>query len=181
MLTGSARDYDRVLCAVAEPILYRLAEQTEAQAVLSVWRGQERYVLLRAFDDSAVTVNRDYPEAKQVYSTATGMILLAEQSPDVIDAYIAENGIPGISNPSDTAIAAFRAVLEQNRRRGCYLHEKGDIFEAAVAVHDQAGSLCAAIGIFLPLFRAGNKETLIRSLREAAAELQSGIASRYTI
>ena len=40
MLTGSARDYDRVLCAVAEPILYRLAEQSEAQAVLSVWRGQ---------------------------------------------------------------------------------------------------------------------------------------------
>ena len=48
---------------------------------------------------------------------------------------VAENGIPDITNPSDTAITAFRA---------------------------------------------GNKETLIRSLREAAAELQSGIASRYT-
>ncbi|MBQ7981981.1 MAG: helix-turn-helix domain-containing protein [Clostridia bacterium] len=181
MLTGSARDYDRVLCAVAEPILHRLAEKTQAQAVLSVWRGQERYVLLRASDASAVTVNRDYPETKQVYSTATGMILLAEQSPEVIDAYIAENGIPGIAEPSDTAIASFRAVLEQNRRRGCYLREKGDIFEAAVAVHDETGSLCAAIGIFLPLFRAGNKEALIRALREAAAELQSGIAVRKKI
>ncbi len=179
MLTGSARDYDRILCSIAEPILHRLAAQTEAQAVLSVWRGHERYVLLRASDDSAVTVNRSYPEAKQVYSTATGMMLLAGQDAAVIDAYIAENGIPGIAAPSEAAAASFRAALELHRRTGCYLREKKDIFEAAVAVHDAGGNLCAAIGIFLPLFRAENKEALIRSLRGAAEELQSGIASRY--
>ena len=181
MLTGSARDYDRVLCAVAEPILHRLAAGTQAQAVLSVWRGQERYVLLRASDASAVTVNRDYPEAKQVYSTATGMMLLAEQSRETIDAYIAENGIPGMAAPTDDAIDAFCASLEQNRRRGFYLREKGDIFEAAVTVRDRSGSLCAAIGIFLPLFRADDKEALIRALRESAKELQSGIAIRKKI
>ena len=96
MLTGASHRYDRALCSKAEPILQRLAAQTAAEAVLSVWRGQERFVLLRASDKSSVTVNHNYPESKTVFHTATGMILLAEQTPAVIDAYIAENGIDAV-------------------------------------------------------------------------------------
>lgn len=178
MLTGASHSYDRVLCTKAEPILHRLAAQTAAEAVLSVWRGQERYVLLRASDHSSVTVNRNYPESKMVFSTATGMILLAEQPPAVIDAYIAENGIPGILHPTEEAVQQFRLSLETYRRVGCYHREKGDIFEAAVSVHDTMGNLCAAIGIFLPLFRAQNKNDLIQALHSAANELQAGLSDR---
>ncbi|MBQ4354431.1 MAG: helix-turn-helix domain-containing protein [Clostridia bacterium] len=178
MLTGSTMDYDKVLLTRAKPILERLAAETEASAVLSVWRGQERYVLLRVMDQSAVTVNHRYPEAKEIYRTATGMLLLSEQPSDVIEAHIAENGIPGTENPSDEEIAAFLEELQAHRTAGYYTREKESIYEAAASIRDSGGAVRTAVGIFLPLFRANDKPALTAALLCAARELESGTESR---
>ena len=172
LLTGSTNDYDRALCTLAGPILGELAAATEASVVLSVWRGSERYVLLRIADKSAVTVNRAYPEAREIYNTATGMMLLAEQPPEIIDTHIKGNGIPGIENPAEKAIAAFLATLALTRERGSYIREKENIFEAAAPLHDADGSVRTAVGIFLPQFRAGDREKLVAALIEATAQLE---------
>ena len=178
MLTGSAPDYDRALCVTAEPILRELAAAAEATAVLSLWRGHERYVLLRIADDSAVTVNKSYPEATEVYGTATGMLLLAAQPDEVIDAYIAEHGVPGIAEPSENAVAAFRTVLSLSVEKGSYIREKESIFEAAAPVRDPDGTVRTAVGIFLPLFRAENREHLVKLLKDATAKLETMMGNR---
>jgi len=172
MLTGSAAEYDSALCGLAEPILRELAAETEATVVLSVWRGSERYVLLRIADKSAVTVNRTYPEAREIYRTATGMMLLAEQDDEVIDSHIAANGLPDMDNPSPTAVNTFRAVLALCREKGYYIREKENVFEAAAPICDPGGQARTAVGIFLPLFRAEKKEELIASLLRATGNLE---------
>ena len=175
LLTGSAVDYDRALCSLAEPILRVLADDTEASVVLSVWRGSERYVLLRIADESAVTVNRAYPLATEVYSTATGMMLLACQPREIIDAYIEANGLPGIAEPADKAVAAFLATLALSRERGYYIREKESIFEAAAPLHEADGSVRTAVGIFLPQFRAGEREKLVGKLIEVTHTLEKAM------
>jgi len=175
LLTGSVTDYDRALCTLAEPILRVLAAETEASVVLSVWRGSERYVLLRILDESAVTVNREYPEARAIYGTATGMVLLAEQPQEIIDAHIAQNGIPGIAAPAEKAVAAFLATLALSRERGYYIREKESIFEAAAPLHEADGSVRTAVGIFLPQFRAGEREKLVGKLVEATHTLEKAM------
>ena len=175
LLTGSAVDYDRALCSLAEPILQSLADKTEASVVLSVWRGCERYVLLRIADESAVTVNRAYPLATEVYSTATGMMLLACQPREIIDAYIEANGLPGIAEPADKAVAAFLATLSLSRERGYYIREKESVFEAAAPIRSPDGTCNTAVGIFLPLFRADDREKLVGKLIEATHALEKAM------
>lgn len=176
LLTGSVMDYDRALYSIAEPVLRELAAETETTAVLSVWRGHERFVLLRIADKSAVTVNRSYPEATEVYRTATGMMLLAEQPVKVIDAYITANGIPDIESPSKKAAASFRAALSLCREKGFYIREKESIFEAAAPLRDTSGQARTAVGIFLPLFRVTEREKLIASLIKATRKLERLLA-----
>ncbi len=177
MLTGSTWDYDQVICRKAEPLLRTLAAETKASAVLSVWRGNERYVLLRIADDSTVTVNREYPEARNVYRTATGMVLLAAQEDRVIRDHIAQNGIPNLPQPSEQEIDRFREELESCRQQGYYVREKDGIFEAAAPLGEGEGQIRTAVGIFLPQFRLEDREALISALLKATAELETELTT----
>ncbi len=181
MLTGSAADYDKALCVAAEPILRELAAETEAEVILSVWRGSERYVLLRIADRSSVTVNRSYPEAKEIYRTATGMMLLAEQDDDVIEAHIEANGLPDIEVPSQTAVNTFRAALTLCREKGYYIREKESVFEAAAPISEPGGQVRTAVGIFLPLFRADDKTKLITALLRSTEKLEKRLQKNREI
>jgi len=172
LLTGSSSDYDRTVCCRAEPLLRALAAETRATAVLSVWRGQERYVLLRIADGSPVTVNGEYPETKDIYGTATGILLLSAQEASLIDAHVAGNGVPGNPLPTPEQIAAFRARLEDCRRQGYYFRETEEIFEAAAPVRDAAGRVRTSVGIFLPLFRVSDRAPLIAALLRTTEALE---------
>lgn len=181
MLTGSVQDYDRVLYSKAQPILQRLSAETAATVTLTMWRGLERYALLRVSDDSAVTVNRHYPEANDVYRTPTGIVLLAEQPEETIDAYIAANGVPGSKAPTQEEIAGFKEKLCQQKKAGLCARANDVVFEAAVPVHDVSGRVRTAIGLYLPLFRANDREELVSAMLRAAKELEIGFERPGTI
>ncbi|MBO5220944.1 MAG: helix-turn-helix domain-containing protein [Clostridia bacterium] len=178
MLTGSSADYDRSVCLCAEPLLRDLADETQASAVLSVWRGQERYVLFRVADGSPVTVNGEYPESKSIYGTATGILLLAAQEEAVIVGHISEHGVPGNPTPTAEQIATFRARLDLCRQQGYYYREKEGIFEAAAPVRDASGGVRTAVGIFLPLFRVSDRASLIASLLRTTEALEKTLHGR---
>ena len=171
LLTGSLGKYDG-FCRRAEPFLRNLARSTEASAVLSAWREGERYVLLRIADGSPVTVNREYPEARNVYETATGIVLLAEQGEEAILAHIRKNGVPGNSEPNGEEISNFLRVLDTCRKKGYYVRDLKSVFEAAAPVRAADGSVRTAVGIFLPLFRVGNRKTLVQALLETTDLLE---------
>ncbi len=180
VLSGNRMDYDRVLTETAGSVLASLADKTGTAAVLSVWRSGKRYVLMRIEDKSDITVNREYPDAKDVYRTATGMVLLALRDDATIAGYIAENGIPNESDPSEEAVNEFKKLLKEIRDNGYLIREKQNIFEAAAIVRDPDGMTHTAIGIFMPLFRAHDKELLKVSLLDAVRELEAKLRARYT-
>lgn len=175
MLTGSSADYDERVCRLAEPILRRLAEETRATAVLSVWRGQERYVLLRIADGSTVTVNREYPEATRIYGTATGILLLSAQGEEIVNAHIATQGVPLNPTPTPEEIADFRGVLDRCRRQGYYYRQTSDIFEADAPVREKNGEIRTAVGIFLPAFRVNAPEESVAALLNGTEALEEAL------
>lgn len=177
LLTGSASDYDQTVCRRAEPLLRALAEETKTSAVLSVWRGNERYVLLRITDGSPVTVNRKYPEAREIYQTATGILLLSAQSPEIVAAQMANHGIPGNPAPSAEETEEFLRTLERCRMQGYYYRETEDVFEAAAPVRDSAGEIRTAVGIFLPRFRMTDRERTVATLLNATEALEAALNS----
>lgn len=173
LLTGSTLDYDRTVALRAEPLLRELADRTKTTAVLSVWRGNERYVILRVSDGSAVTVNRTYPEAREIYGTATGILLLSAQDDAVIDAHIAAHGIPDNPAPTPEQTDAFREMLKACRRRGYFYRETADVFEAAAPVRYRG--VRTAVGIFLPRFRLENKEETVAELLKITEGLEEAL------
>ena len=175
LITGSTVDYDRALCSIAEPILRSLATKTAATAVLSLWRGGERFVLLRIADSSAITVNRAYMEEKEVYTKATGMVLLSYQDERVIDSYIDANGIPGIKEPSQSAVGSFKESLSLIRRRGYYTREHEQVYASAAPVKDMNENVSIAVGIYLPQFRITDKGILTEALLSASKQLEKNL------
>jgi DNA-binding IclR family transcriptional regulator len=131
-------------------------------------------VILRVSDDSAVTVNRTYPEAHDIYRTATGILLLSEREEEVISAHIRENGIPENPTPSPWQIEEFREMLNTCRRQGYFYRETTDVFEAAAPIRDPRG-IRTAVGIFQPLFRTENKEGLVAELLKVTEALEEAL------
>lgn len=168
-LTGHARDYDGALCRRAGGAMERLAQETGSSVVLAVWRGDERYVLLRAADPSEITVSERVADDGQVYTTATGMVLLAHQPQETADAYMEAHGLPGTEDGAD----GFRRELRRIAASRCFSRVKGQIFEAAVPVPlpTDRGGVTTAVGLYLPLFRAGDPDALSGALADCAARI----------
>lgn len=173
LLAGASADYDRAIRRWAEPLLRDLAQETKTSAILSVWRGHERYVLLRVADGSAVTVNREYPEAKDIYRTATGIVLLSQQKEEIIRAHIAENGTPETQRPTVEEIDEFLSLLERCRAQGYFVRKKDGIFEAAAPIRDGSDHPGTAVGIFLPRFRMESEKNLVSALLKTTNTMEA--------
>ena len=172
LVTGSLKDYDKALCVLAEPILQELAVETETTAVLSVWRGYDKYVLLRATDNSQITVNYHYPKETRVYRTSTGIILLSEQPKEVIYRYIEKHGIPENADPSQEEVEMFIEQLSVDRKQGYYVRYGEQVFEVAASLHDQSGQSHTAVGLYMPRFRMSDQQLLVDKLLEATKKLE---------
>lgn len=164
--------YGSSLIDAASDILTKLSADTESRSVLTVWRNGERHVMLRVEDVSPVTVNVNQP-ATNLYQNATGIMLLACRDSTTIRRYIEQNGLPTQLYMRVADAEEMISRLEWIRETGVYCRDRGEIFEAAAAVGLGGGTIDAAIGIFLPSFRAGDRTVLTARLQAAARELEA--------
>ena len=162
----------KLLRAAAVP-MGELAEALQGSGVLSVLRGREKRVLARYRSESPVEVRAEVVTSQSLFSTSTGIVLLASL-PDGGDS------LPDAAARAERVFGsreAFLAALDAVRRDGYYCSDrKKSIIEAAVPVHMGQRTVCAA-GIYFPKLSVQG-DTLTRleqSMRETAVKIENNL------
>ena len=167
--------YGSTLTNAATGILTSLSRDTESRSVLTIWRGGDRHVLVRVEDESPVTANINQGQTS-LYHNATGVMLLACRDETTIRSYAERVGLPATSCLRTSSVEDLLNRLAWIREAGVFARDRGEIFEAAAAVNLGGGTTDAAIGIYLPSFRAGDRTKLQQRLEQAARELEEKYA-----
>lgn len=176
MLTTATTEYDKELCNIAEPILKKLSVITNSAVTLTVWENNERYVLLRVENESKIKKIKSLPEKGRVFKTVSGRVLLAYQSDEVIEEYIAKNSVVDGEKLTEDQLEEFKASLADIRCKGYYAREDGDKFSATVPIFDTDGSVKTAIGIYnMPLSGVQNVEKTVGYVQKTAELLKKAI------
>ncbi|NMA08988.1 MAG: helix-turn-helix domain-containing protein [Clostridiales bacterium] len=137
---------DRRLREAAEEPMQTLAENLGASGVLSVLRANEKRVLARYRSDAVIEVNMELVASNALFSTSTGIILLAARDDDGM-------GIPDARTRAENAfgsVARYLDILRNVRENGYfYSTSKLHTIEAAAPVVAD-GVTVAAIGVYYP-------------------------------
>jgi IclR family KDG regulon transcriptional repressor len=172
---ASRGPYRKDLVRRAEPAMARLTATTGETAVLAVLRGSRRVTLREVDGGAAVQVRTAVLREDDPWVSATGRVLVAGLADEALKDFLRAAGRPGARWPEACTAAGLAAALEEIRRQGFALVDRGEVTGLAFPVSER-GRTVAALGVFLPTFRfaSPNREKVLEALREAAAA--AGIA-----
>ena len=168
----------RSLIATARPHLLELTERTSETSGISVLEGRMVRYLDHVESDEGVLVRSWTGEALDLHLVSSGLVLLAGQSEDFIESYLAR---PLVSTTDRTVTdpGRIRERLEAIRHRG-YLWIRTefdhDISSVAAPVRGGDDRTVAAIHVHGPAYRFpddGAEETIATMLVESAQRLSA--------
>jgi DNA-binding IclR family transcriptional regulator len=165
------------LIETAAQVVHALAESTGESVVLATLAQGRRHLLLRAEGDAVVRVAGDVEEGGSLYDKVTGRVLAAYAAPDELSAIVAAQGLPGADWDGIADLDHLHAALQRVRQAALCedRNERTGVRALAVPVLDTTGRLLAALGLYLPVFRADDTRLeLIRTDLRAAAERLGG-------
>lgn len=163
---------------IAEPLITALASEIQENVVLSLLHGDKLFMLCQASGDSILQLRRDVVLVDDVYKAVNGRLLLAYLSPDELDAFITQHGLPKDAWPEAATREQLQAILSHIRTAGCHedVLERG-VARAAFPVWEH-GRVTAALGVFAPEFRftGTHRASVLQKLAETAHELSERLA-----
>jgi DNA-binding IclR family transcriptional regulator len=119
---------------------------------------------------------------KPAYCTAEGQVLLAYQTPEVIERVVS-HGLPARTPQTVTDPLTLKKVLEGVRARGCAIEdEESELGMRCIAapLYNDAGEVVAAVGLAGPVSRLSKKalSTYIPHVVETAAAISARLGHR---
>ncbi len=176
--TGLARAARLTTHQVEEP-LAALAAETGESCVLATLLGCRRRVVCRAEGHSLVRVGAQVEDSDRArfFQFVTGRVLAAYATAAELDLIVAMHGLPGGAWDGLESPAELEAALAAIRQEGLALGAAGDgeIVALAAPVIDPHGQLLAALGLYLPAYRAQDEYLArLKSALRAAANALGG-------
>jgi len=168
------------LKTVTHPHLVRLAHETKESYYLAILDHHEVILIDRADTQEIWKMVTRLGLRSPVHATASGQVLIADLSPDVLETIIARTGLPRFTQQTITSVARLRRRLKDVKRLGYAVADaeyKTDLCAIAVPIHDHRGKVIAALMTALPSERARKNKGLVGSmvtLLKAEADLISG-------
>ena len=133
---------------IVEPALHRLVEQTRLTALIAVWVRGRAVVVDKLESPESIKLDVDIGYPLHAHSSALGKVLLAHLSPDELERFIDEHGLPRRTPKTITSKVRLLQELETVRARG-YAAANGEEFvggrAVAAPILDGFGRVCAAI------------------------------------
>lgn len=138
------------LATAARPHLCDLVQQSGERAHLAVYRGGAVVYIDNV--DNTESLARYVPIGMQrpAHASALGKALLAHQSAEEIDAFLARHALTRFNALTITEPNAFRRELAAVRQRGVALDQgerRDDVHCIAAPVFDETGQVVAAISV----------------------------------
>ena len=167
------------------PLLRELREKVNETVHLAVLDGAEIMYVFNLESTQAIRMRSDVGVRKPAYCTAEGQVILAYQSPEVIER-VMSHGLPARTPQTVTDAQALKKVLEGIRARGCAIEdEESELGMRCIAapLWNDAGEVVAAIGLAGPVSRLSKKAlaTFIPHVIETAAAISARLGYRPRI
>ena len=163
----------------ARAILSALAEETGESVVLATLLDGRRHGLLAVEGGQVVRVRSDCEEPERFWVLVTSRVLAAYADADELAQVLRRQGLPGhrwdgVETEQDLS-AALSGIRQAGRAETLTSGEQ--VFALAVPVNEPSGRVLAALGIFLPAFRAD--DTSQETVRRATATTASRLAALW--
>ncbi|WP_293800131.1 IclR family transcriptional regulator [uncultured Bosea sp.] len=147
--------HDLGLSTWVRPSLEALAKRTGETVNLSIWSGDEAVSVVQALGPNAITHFASPGQANPAHCTASGKVLLAFESGDVIDRILTDS-LRSYTESTVTDPAILRQQLRQIR--GCgYAVNVGefsiDVCAIGAAVFNMDGSVVGSLTVTVPAYR----------------------------
>ncbi|MDQ0077507.1 IclR family transcriptional regulator [Arthrobacter oryzae] len=167
----------------ALPILRRVTEKTGEATILSVRDGHHHLTVNKVDGPQTFRVTSDPGHLGALHTTSVGKALVAFAEDAERQRLVEELELEPLTEFSITDREAFRAEIEQVRRRGyAVMDEENELGMRAVAVpvFNAQGFAFASLATAVPVFRLSleNLVALVPALQEAAAELSARLPQR---
>ena len=167
----------------ALPILRRVTEKTGEATILSVRDGHHHLTVNKVDGPQTFRVTSDPGHLGALHTTSVGKALVAFAEDAERQRLVEELELEPLTEFSITDREAFRAEIDQVRRRGyAVMDEENELGMRAVAVpvFNAQGFAFASLATAVPVFRLSLEDlvALVPALQEAAAELSARLPQR---
>ncbi len=167
----------------ALPILRRVTEKTGEATILSVRDGNHHLTVNKVDGPQTFRVTSDPGHLGALHTTSVGKALVAFAEDSERKRLVEELPLDPLTEFSITDRDAFRAEIDQVRRRGyAVMDEENELGMRAVAVpvFNAQGYAFASLATAVPVFRLSLEDlvALVPALQEAASELAARLPQR---
>lgn len=148
-MLGGGSGYRDDLNEIAAPFVKRCSEQIHESVLLAVMNKGKRYVLCHHNGNPELQIVIDKPYYEDIYTTATGRLLLAYSPEKTVAGYITEHGLPGKKWENINSAPELYKRLTSIRENGFELDTTKQIVIMAFPVFS-ADNMLAALGCSVP-------------------------------
>jgi len=164
------------LILAAEPLMANLAKKVNETVLIAILRGSQRFIIIQIDGNQSVQVGRDLFHEDSAYQTSTGRLLMAHLNEQELNAFIAEEGLPGSRWPEAGSLSKLKSELGKIRRREwiCGYKTAEDVMGIAYPIRE-SDKVVAALGLFLPAFRfkGAHKTVILKGMFATAAAISA--------
>jgi IclR family transcriptional regulator, KDG regulon repressor len=152
---------------IAHPHLEQLANETRESFYLGVLDNLEVILIDRADTPEMWRIVARLGSRSPVHATATGQVLIAEATPEVVDRVIERTGLKKFTEKTIVNAAQLQKRLDLVKKQGFSITDaeyKPDLCAVAVPVRDHRGAVVASLMTALPSGQANKRKAHVREL-----------------
>jgi DNA-binding IclR family transcriptional regulator len=180
------RRHEEPLVLTARPFMEKLRDESGETVLLATMNAHcDIRRLAKCVSPHRVRYDVNLDAAIAAYCTATGRVLLAHASKDVLDHYLERVRFLSYTRYTVTDPAIIRDMLVRVRRDGYAINDQEFVTGStgiAAPVFDANGSITAALNLGAPTIRyLERREAMMLMLRSAADEISRALGYRRTL
>ncbi len=170
------------LVEAADTLLRAFADKYKEPILIAVLQGVKRYVICQADPEAKLQVNYNLTIIEDTYNTATGRLLLAGKSDEIINEFVDKAGLPsrGAWGEVDSRERLFEELRKIRERKAVILESDTYLAQIGFPIIDADGNTTAAIGSFVPKYRfeGAHKDEIIAGVLNAAQAISRKLAEK---
>jgi IclR family pca regulon transcriptional regulator len=170
---------------IAKPHLEILARTVNEACSIAVLDGDDVIYIGRVTTKRIMTLAINVGTRFPAYATSMGRVLLAAQTPEQVDHYLARNELRPFTPKTITEPVKFRAMIRRVQSQGYAISDQEleqGIRSLAVPVRDETGTTVAAMNISMHASRGATgtiRDELLPHLLAAVKSVEEDMARQY--
>jgi len=165
--------YRRDIVEQAEGPVEKLASQIQETVIVATLKEGRRFILVQVEEDRTFRIRPELFYLENVYSTATGRLLLAYESGEALNRFVSIQGLPAGEWPEAGGKKKLEEECARIRGEGKVDIKAGSELRALALPIRENDAVLAALGVYLPEYRFSgrHKQRVLKGMKQTAEEI----------